>query len=65
MLMDKELRLVLTSKCNYDCYFCHNEGIQKSSKELFDSDDYEFLVSFCKKKYGWNTVTLTEKILMK
>lgn len=24
-----------------------------------DANDYEFLLSYCKNKYGWNTVTLT------
>ena len=57
--MDKELRLIVTRNCNYNCYFCHGEGVDKGSNEVFDSKDYEFLVEFCKKKYGWNTVTLT------
>lgn len=57
--MDKELRLIITRKCNYDCYFCHGEGVEKNAKEEFNSDDYEYLVDFCKRKYGWNTVTIT------
>lgn len=57
--MNKELRLVLTRACNYDCYFCHGEGVDKSAKNLMDSDDLQFLVSYCKKHLGWNTVTLT------
>jgi molybdenum cofactor biosynthesis enzyme MoaA len=24
------LRISLTNKCNYDCFFCHNEGDSKS-----------------------------------
>lgn len=57
--MNKELRLIITRKCNYDCYFCHGEGVEKECKELLDADDYEFLLSFCKNKYCWDTVTLT------
>ena len=57
--MDKELRLVITRKCNYNCYFCHGEGVEKTTKDLLLPDDFRFLVSFCKEKYGWNTVTLT------
>ncbi len=57
--MNKELRLIITRKCNYDCYFCHGEGVEKGSKELLTPEDYEFLVSFCKSKYGWCTTTLT------
>lgn len=57
--MNKELRLIITRKCNYDCYFCHGEGVEKNTKDLLQAEDYQFLVSFCKEKYGWNTVTLT------
>lgn len=57
--MNKELRLIVTRRCNYDCYFCHGEGVEKGTSEVFDSDDYKYLVDFCKRKYGWNTVTIT------
>ena len=57
--LKKELRLVLTRKCNYDCYFCHGEGVEKNCKDLMNSSDYEFLLSYCKNKFGWDTVTLT------
>lgn len=57
--MEKELRLIITRACNYDCYFCHGEGVEKSCKSLLDAEDYEFLVGQCKKNFGWNSVTLT------
>ncbi len=57
--MDKELRLIISRRCNYNCYFCHGEGVEKDAEEVFDSEDYKYLVDFCKKKYGWDTVTLT------
>ena len=57
--MNKELRLIISRRCNYDCYFCHGEGVKKGTEEVFSSEDYKFLVDFCKRKYGWNTVTLT------
>ncbi len=57
--MNKELRLVITRNCNFNCYFCHGEGVEIGTKNLFDAEDYKFLVNFCKEKYGWNTVTLT------
>lgn len=28
--MEKELRLIITRACNYDCYFCHGEGVDKN-----------------------------------
>ena len=57
--MKKELRLVLTRKCNYECYFCHGEGVSPSAKELMVASDYKFLIDTCKKAYNWETVTLT------
>ncbi len=57
--MKRELRLVLTRKCNYDCTFCHGEGVEKNCEDLLNTNDYYFLLEFCKKKYGWDTVTLT------
>ena len=30
--MKQELRLIITQLCNFDCYFCHHEGI-KTKKE--------------------------------
>lgn len=57
--MNKELRLIITRKCNYDCYFCHGEGVEKGTKEILNENDYEYLVDFCKRRYGWDTVTLT------
>lgn len=57
--MQKELRLIITRACNYDCYFCHGEGVDKKCLPLLNSDDYEFLVKTCKDIFGWNSVTLT------
>ncbi len=49
--MDKELRLIISRRCNYNCYFCHGEGVEKGTKEVFDAEDYKYLVDFCKRKY--------------
>lgn len=57
--MNKELRLIISRRCNYNCYFCHGEGVENGTKEVFNASDYKYLVDFCKRKYGWNTVTLT------
>lgn len=57
--MNQELRLIITRKCNFDCYFCHGEGVSKTTKEMLNCDDYKFLAEFCKDKYGWDTITLT------
>lgn len=57
--MEKELRLIITRACNFDCYFCHGEGVSKTCNALLDSNDYKFLVEQCKKFFGWSSVTLT------
>ena len=57
--MKKELRLIITRACNYNCYFCHGEGVEAGCKNLLDSDDYLFLAKTCKKLFGWDTITLT------
>ena len=57
--MSRELRLIITQDCNYQCYFCHREGIERKSESILNSSDYEYLFSVCKKKYGWDEVSLT------
>ena len=57
--MKKELRLVITRDCNYNCYFCHGEGIDKKCRPLLTPDDYAFLVKECKDNFNWDSVTLT------
>ena len=57
--MDKELRLVITRNCNFNCYFCHGEGVDINCKPLLDADDYLFLVKTCKSLFNWKSVTLT------
>lgn len=36
--MNKELRLIVTRKCNFNCYFCHGEGVEKDKKEFLTCD---------------------------
>lgn len=57
--MSRELRMIITQNCNYECYFCHREGIDRNCDSKFNSSDYEYLFSVCKEKYGWNEVSLT------
>ena len=38
-LFKNGLRVLLTSKCNYKCYFCHNEGIKKNNNSEEDIDE--------------------------
>jgi len=38
----KSIRLSVTTRCNLRCFYCHNEGVENSPKEL-SPEDYEFL----------------------
>lgn len=49
--MQKELRLVITRNCNYNCYFCHGEGVDQDVKDLLTAEDYAFLVKTCKNAF--------------
>lgn len=57
--MKQELRLIVTQACNFDCYFCHHEGIECKKNNLLDSDDYKYLYSIANKYFGITTVTIT------
>ena len=58
-LFVKELRLLLTQSCNYDCVFCHQEGVHNLQSCLLKLDDYLFLYDTCEQHFGWTTVTLS------
>lgn len=52
-----ELRISITSLCNMDCVYCHNEG---NDKRIISMSD-ELLFSICRvgKKYGISKIRLT------
>ncbi len=55
-----EFRIVITSFCNYRCFFCHHEGrIEESTKFLLSPNDYAFIASVAKRLWGWDTITIT------
>ena len=58
--MEKDIRFLVTNKCNYNCVFCHNEGQEKviPDKEL-DVEDYLFLFKMFKKTTGYSGVTIS------
>lgn len=37
------LRVLVTSRCNYKCIYCHSEGVFYKPIEVFNSDDYGFI----------------------
>jgi len=58
-MFKRELRLVVTELCNYNCVFCHKEGMKKYETTKLTAEDYGFLFERCKKEYGWDEITLT------
>lgn len=50
---------MVTQACNYDCVFCHKEGLQSSKKALLSAEDYRYLFKVAKEHLGWTTTTLT------
>lgn len=55
----RDLRYVLTQKCNYHCGFCHKEWCDGSEKNLLYADDYDFLFSTARAYVGIQQVTLS------
>ncbi len=56
---NRELRMVVTQSCNYNCYFCHGEGLQTKQKDNFTPEDYGFLYLVGKKYFGFEKTTLS------
>ena len=59
MLKTHELRFLVTQRCNFNCSFCHREGVQYNCEELLDASDYSYLYCVCLKNFGFSTVTIT------
>lgn len=55
----RELRFVATQKCNYDCTFCHGEGLQTIKENLLNPEDFRFIFAVGKKHFGMGTTTLS------
>lgn len=37
----KSIRILITPNCNYNCIFCHNEGVNKYDKNIVSETDME------------------------
>lgn len=55
----RELRIVLTPFCNYQCFFCHSESIAEQIALQLSPCDYEFLGEVARNYLGWATATIT------
>lgn len=58
-MFKRELRLVVTENCNYNCVFCHKEGMKKYETNKLTPYDYGFLFKTCKDMFNWDEVTIT------
>ena len=57
--IQRDLRYVLTQKCNYDCTFCHKEWCNWLEKDLLNAEDYEFIFATAKKALDIHQVSLS------
>ncbi|MDD3486755.1 MAG: radical SAM protein [Candidatus Moranbacteria bacterium] len=55
----RELRFIVAQKCNYDCTFCHGEGLQTPKEALLKPEDFRFIFNVGKKHFGLKTTTLS------
>ncbi len=43
----RSLRISITSRCNFDCLYCHQEGISKNSNGEMSVEEIERIVGIC------------------
>lgn len=55
----QEMRFLVTQSCNYDCTFCHGEGLQSKKNDLMTPEDYRFLFRVGKQYFKMMSATLT------
>lgn len=55
----KELRLIYTRECNYNCDFCHSEGIKSCVQEKLSNNDLVNFYKFISNNYNINSVHFT------
>jgi len=58
-MFKRELRLIVTQKCNYACTFCHNEGLKATIEANLTGEDYAFLFLICREHFEWDEVSIT------
>ena len=66
--MKNDIRFLVTKACNYDCYFCHSEGVgDVIRRHQLSVEDYITLYEVYSNLEKWNGVTLSggEPLLFK
>lgn len=57
--MKQEIRLVLTQACNYNCCFCHHEGVNNRKENILNKDDVVYLYKVFYHYYKVDSMTIT------
>lgn len=56
----REFRLLVTSACNYNCFFCHKEGnMYLDLGRFLTAEDYELLYKIGIDYFGFDTISVT------
>ena len=50
------LRILITQKCMYNCFFCHKEGVNEKKEKKVNKDDIIFLFKVYNSKYNKNVI---------
>ena len=50
------LRILITQKCMYNCFFCHKEGVNEKKEKKLNKDDIIFLFKVYNSKYNKNVI---------
>ena len=58
-LRKKNIRLILSQDCVYNCEFCHKEGIRDKRENLLNVNDIKYMYKVINENYSINTVHLT------
>ena len=57
--MKRDIRFLVTQSCDFDCFFCHHEGILESTLERLSIEDYLILYELYSDMENWNGVTIS------
>ncbi|MBU3965058.1 radical SAM protein [Patescibacteria group bacterium] len=55
----KTLRLLITDRCPYRCFYCHREGMKEIFPELLNVADYRYFMNLLKNHFGLKEVILS------
>ena len=57
--MKRDIRFLVTQSCDFNCFFCHHEGISISTMEELSVEDYIILYELYSDIENWNGVTIS------